>query len=123
MSCPSANKAKGRINRPSLHSIGLVKGLVAAAATIAASAAIAASAEAITTAAAQDKDKDDNPATTAISSETTTTITHNQVTSFFVLQHILCHPAKLCYNKIEKRYLKKTGKNNSIYQQYRGELK
>ena len=89
MSCPAANKAKGRINRPSLHLNALGERLVAASATVITTAiAAATAAETITATAAKDKNKDNNPATTA--SETTkTTVTHKQVTSFFVLQHIL----------------------------------
>ena len=83
MSCPAANKAKGRINRPSLHLNALGERLVAASATV-----ITTATETITATAAKDQNKDNNPATTA--SETTkTTVTHKQVTSFFVLQHIL----------------------------------
>lgn len=88
MSCPAANKAKGRINRPSLHLNASGERLVAASATVTTAIAAATAAETITATAAKDQDKDNNPATTA-SETTTTTVTHNQVTSFFVLQHIL----------------------------------
>jgi hypothetical protein len=73
-------------------------GLVAAAAAIAATTAAVTTAIVTTaTAATQNQNKDNNPAPI-----TTTTITkHTQVTSFFVLQHILCQPQKLCYTQFE----------------------
>ncbi len=91
-------KRKAGLSGLSSHLTRLEKSeLVAASTTVAAAiaAAVATATKTVTAAAAKNQDKDNNPAAT-ISSKTT--VTHNQVTSFFVLQHILCHPLHLCYN-------------------------